>query len=318
MRRERGGVSVGDAVRALRALNLPRSALPDVAELLGLATPRRLVRAPEQPPLPPRERAPLAAPVTLRAPRVVEAPREPPLPETSPAARRPTELIAHPPLADARFPPRAVHPLAELVPPAPGRPSRPASLLEPTLERAILGALVASRRPDGDPDVEALVPRIAAGEPVRTIPRRPLRTTRLGVRLLVDAGGGMLPFRHDAERLAERIAQLVGAAGVERFDFDGSPLGPHGLGDGPVWDWVPYHALRPLAPGRPVLALTDLGLGGRSPAPAQAARAWLAFAELVESPLVLLVPYPRTRWPAVRGLHVVPWDRATSVREALR
>jgi hypothetical protein len=68
-----------------------------------------------------------------------------------------------------------------------------------------------------------------------------------------------------------------------------------------------------------VLALTDVGLGGRVAAPRDAVRDWRALARAVtaaRSRLVLLVPYPPGRWPA--GLPpVVRWDRATSVREAL-
>ena len=66
-----------------------------------------------------------------------------------------------------------------------------------------------------------------------------------------------------------------------------------------------------------MLALTDLGLGGRSP-PARAARDWAAFAEVVAaagSRLVLLVPYPRAAGPRARRT-VVHWDRATSVASA--
>src|SRR6478609_9948109 len=142
----RGGVSVGDLIRVVRALDLPPSALADVAELLGLA-PRAAVRAAATPP------APIVTPPRPVSPSPRPAPRAEPsaLPERplpTMAAPRPVELIAHPPLPTASSPPRAVRPLAELVPPATGRPLRPAGLFAPRLERAILGAVVAGRRPD--------------------------------------------------------------------------------------------------------------------------------------------------------------------------
>ncbi len=315
---DRGAVSVGDLIRVVRALDLPRSALPDAAVMLGLAAPMparaTATTAPPPPISPPGPAATSPRPAVRRGPAAAP---ERPLPAM--AAPRPVELIAHPPLPTASSPPRPARPLAELVPPATGRPLRPAGLFAPRLERAILGAVVASRRPDGEPDLEALVPRIATGEAIASVPRRPVLTTRLGLRLLVDVGTGMLPFRHDVKRVVERIEHLVGEDGVERLDFDGSPLGPRGVGDGPVWDWLPYVAQRPLVPGRPVVVVTDAGLGGRSPSPLAAARQWSAFASLVSaagSRVVLLVPYPPARRPA--GLPpVVRWDRATSVRDAL-
>ena len=124
------------------------------------------------------------------------------------------------------------------------------------------------------------------------------------------------------ERLAARIERLVGADGFERLAFDRSPLGELGVGDGPVWTWKRYAEQRPLPAGRPLLAVTDLGLGGHRAARAETARSWLEFADEVAaagSRLVLLVPYPAARWPAVlrRSVAIVRWDRATSVRAAV-
>ena len=206
-------------------------------------------------------------------------------------------------------------------PPA-GRPRRPADLLAPARQRAVLSTLLSSRRADGEIDVDALVSRIAAGEAVPDIPRRLVLTTRLGVRLLVDTGAGMTPFLRDAERLVAQAEQLVGSDALERLSFEGSPLGPGGLGDGPAWTWKAYTELRPPPPGRPVLVVTDLGLGGRTPAPSIAAQRWLEFAEVVRtagSRLVLLVPYPEGRWPAAlrASVAIVGWDRATSIRDAI-
>jgi hypothetical protein len=166
------------------------------------------------------------------------------------------------------------------------------------------------------------VDRIAAGEAVADIPRRLVLTTRLGVRVLVDIGAGMTPFVRDAERLVAQADQLVGSDALERLSFEGSPLGPRGVGNGAAWHWKPYAALNPMPRGRPVLALTDLGLGGRTPAPSTAMESWREFAATVRAAggrLVLLVPYPEGRWPrALRSsMAIVRWDRTTSIRDAI-
>jgi len=312
---ERGAISVGDLVRVLDKLALPACALPQVAELLGLELPQVHAAPAEPAAAPTRPSAPRAAAGGFTPPSPAPRP-EPPLP--APAERRPLELIEHPARAGAgRAPRTASASLEDLVGEVEGAAVAAEPLFTPMLERALVVALAAAWRPDGDWDVEELVPHIASGEPVMTIPRLPVLTTRLGVRVLVDVGIGMLPFRRDAERLVDRVERLVGGAGVERLDFDRSPLGRRGLGVG--WDWKRWENHRPLAPGRPVLAVTDLGLGGRAAGSGRIVREWREFARTVaaaRSPLVVLVPYPRERWPRGLRAQLVAWDRSTTVLEA--
>jgi len=79
----------------------------------------------------------------------------------------------------------------------------------------------------------------------------------------------------------------------------------------------------PPAAGTPVLAITDLGIGGPPVHPARArAGEWADFAAQLdrrESALVALVPYPRSRWPrwVGRTLTAIPWDRTTTLSTAL-
>jgi hypothetical protein len=318
-------VSIGDALRIMRALNLPSQLLSELVPMLSLevevsAVPGAGVAEPQPPPI--VSTATPAGPGTRLAPTPPAGPTPAPLPETPAAAARPTELVTQPPLPYAGAPPRRVAPLSQLVPSPAGRPRRPADLLAPERQRAVLGALCASRRADGEIDVDAVVRRIAAGEAVADIPRRLVLTTRLGVRLLVDIGAGMTPFVRDAERLVDQADQLVGSDALERLSFEGSPLGPRGVGNGPAWHWKPYAELKPMPPGRPVLAVTDLGLGGRTPAPSIALESWRDFAAAVRasgSRLVVLVPYPEGRWPrALRSsVAIVRWDRTTSIRDAI-
>ena len=238
--RKRPELSLGDAVRALRMLRLPPAALPEVAAMLGLDVGPLGSGAEDAPAAAPATRpaarrgAPAAPPRPSRAPE--PPPEAPPLPDVAEETTRRAELIPHPMLAGASDPPRRIRPLHELLTVPDAAPRAPADLLAPGRQRAVLGALASSHRDDGEIDVDALVRRIAAAEAVATIPRRPLLTTRLGVRLLADVGAGMLPFARDVERLAARIERLVGADGFERLAFDRSPLGELGVGDGPVWD----------------------------------------------------------------------------------
>jgi hypothetical protein len=324
--RRRPELSLGDVVRVLRTLRLPPEALPDVAAMLGVATARSPVaKAAGEVPAAPTQPAraistAVAPPRQRRSPGPAPAPT--PVPEREEEGTRPAELIVHPTPSSALAPPRRFRPLEELVGPPPEAAPPPEDLLAAALQRAILGALASSERNDGELDVEALVERIAAGESVARLPQRPVLTTRLGVRLLADVGGGMVPFSRDVERLAAQVERIAGADGFERLDFDGTPLGDYGVGRGPMWDWRPYAEQDPLLPGRPVLALTDIGIGGHRARRGETARSWLEFAAGVATAggrLVLLVPYPRARWPAAlqRSIAIAHWDRGMLVRDAL-
>ncbi len=186
----------------------------------------------------------------------------------------------------------------------------------------ILAACSATPTAAGPVDVEALVSRVASARPVVEIPRLRRPTLATGVQLLIDAGAGMEPFARDQIELAEELRRVAGRSQVEQLSFADCPL--RGAGEGPFWTWERY---RPPVPGRPVLVLTDLGIGGPPLHLERAAiREWLAFAELLrrqESPLVVLVPYKPERWPKAleRAAILVHWDRGTTlaaVRDRIR
>ena len=79
--------------------------------------------------------------------------------------------------------------------------------------------------------------------------------------------------------------------------------------------WMLPRAAAP--PGRPVLVLTDLGLGGPPVQPLRAsATEWGQYARdlrRAESPVIALVPYPldRAHRAISRQIAVVQWDHAT-------
>ncbi|MER7403463.1 hypothetical protein ABT373_13480 [Streptomyces sp. NPDC000070] len=212
----------------------------------------------------------------------------------------------------------------------PGEPVEP--LPRPTAERAplphlplfvpgwtsaILRAMVSRRVPEGAVDIPALIDTLAHGRPVARLPRLPVPTMRYGVQVLVDRGPAMQPFRRDQNELLERIRAVVGPSLVEAGYFSGTP--ERGTGPGARWTRTAYV---PPESGRPVLLLSDLGLGGPREDPQRGTRQeWEHFVGLVTRAgcgVVALSPYPPGRWPRwMTGLlPLVSWDRTTTASRA--
>lgn len=185
------------------------------------------------------------------------------------------------------------------------------TLFRPEWARTITTTLASRRLAIGPIDEESLIRRVAGGRPIARIPRLPRWTLTLGVQLLIDVAPGMESFAGDQIELSERFDESVGTAHLEQGIFCDHPL--RGLlADG---DLLPY---RPPQPGVPVIAVTDLGLGGPTDQVDRARPAeWLAMASLLAargSPLVVLTPWPRERIPPVLHRHIalIEWDRPTS------
>jgi hypothetical protein len=130
--------------------------------------------------------------------------------------------------------------------------------------------------------------------------------------VLIDAGEAMLPFARDQQRLLKRLRDLVGREQVTERSFEGCPKLRRGGEAAPDRGWCD-----PPAPGTPVLAMTDLGVGRPPPGAARGdVQEWIAFAAVLVRrgcPLIALSPYPAWRVaPALRAvILVVTWDRAT-------
>jgi hypothetical protein len=192
---------------------------------------------------------------------------------------------------------------------------RPEPLLRPARQRAVLAALVAAPRPGRELDLDRLLPSIASRRPVDRLPRRTELTTQLGVRLLLDHGPSMGPFLADLPPLVDAVRRVAGAEAVEVFATMSGPAAAIAVdGDetgGPV---------SPVPTGpRPLLLVSDLGIGPGGPPPAD----WLELARAASaagSPLVVLVPYPPARWPAwaVPRMALVHWDRPATATTAIR
>ena len=189
-----------------------------------------------------------------------------------------------------------------------------ASLLAPRSTRAILHALLATMAGDGPIDIPRLIQELAEGRPVSRVPRKPYRTLRFGVQVLVDVGEAMELFARDQEELISRIKSVAGAENVAVSFFGDSPV--RGAGPGPRRTWRTYC---PPGSGCRILVVSDFGIGGpalhvRRSRPAE----WQDFMVQVRRAgcrPVGLIPYPSDRWPAWLRLllPLLVWDRDTTV-----
>jgi hypothetical protein len=325
----RGPTSLADLVVVAGTLGADPDTLRRAAHLLGLAAaPAPAVSVPVVRTPRPAERvgtapSPRAAAERDRGDGVVRPAGPDPRP-----ARRP-RLVTHPPAVVPRPAPVPVEtllPPVGPVPPAgssttgpggsgPTAPAGPEPLLRRSHQRAVLSALAAVARPGPEVDVDRLVRHAAVREPVVEVPRLSAPTTRLGIQLLLDDGPSMGPFRGDLWTLADAFRLVVGTSAVEELVCDGSP---RTVVDRLTGEERPY---RPAGP-RPVVVAGDLGVGDPGASRATHADDWLWLAETAHragSPLVVLTPYPPTRWPAwAAPLTLIHWDRATDAATARR
>ncbi|QKV79940.1 hypothetical protein [Amycolatopsis sp. Hca4] len=188
---------------------------------------------------------------------------------------------------------------------------RPAPVHEPLfarrVERGILQTALSRPERAGEVDMPALVDIVSAGRPVQVLPRLPVPTLRFGVRILVDEGWQMAPFRRDRAALVASVRALTGRSATTVRYFAGTP--------------EPTAADR-CPPGSRILVVSCFDI--------------LAFAECDRSvwqdlvsrwrerdlTAVALVPFPAARIPGwlSRLVPVVVWDRTTTastVRAAL-
>ena len=90
-----------------------------------------------------------------------------------------------------------------------GTPPLPLALIDGRALDAVL--LAAQRRPQpwGEPDIAALVARIAAGQPLLVISRRVVWSAAGAVRLVVDRGEAMASFEADALALRGAFGRVA-------------------------------------------------------------------------------------------------------------
>jgi hypothetical protein len=309
----RADVGLADLARALQTLQpQDEEGVAVIASCLGFELPRARAPSPPKPPLPPDTERPedpaeAADEVTEDAPGPGDgdADYQLSLPRLTPIGRDTSGLTIPWGAADAleEFDPSR-HLSSTL---------RRSPLFDPRWSRELVRALLVTDIADGPLDEDEAVERVAQAQPLDPIPRGVSRSLRRGAQVLVDHGEGMEPFADDAWELTERIERLAGSGNVTTLSCWDAPLRGVGL------DLSPY---TPPYPGAPVLAISDVGIGG-PPLRLERARAreWLALAALLAgrgSPLVVFVPYRRERWPRVltRQMTLVEWDRTTTAARA--
>jgi hypothetical protein len=162
-------------------------------------------------------------------------------------------------------------------------------------------------------DVARLVERIAACEPIRTVPRNYISSVCGGIQLLVDRSENLAPYRRDASDLTERLRSVVGRDRSEVLFFANCPT--LGVGKGARSSWRPH---QPPRPPTVVVVVTDLGMArgstNRSPVGEDD---WLEFVTRTRGAgceVVVFAPYPFERWPPrLRKLvRAIRWDRSTT------
>jgi hypothetical protein len=307
------GSPIGDLVRAWRSL------APDderterrLAELLA----PELLEGPRARPAPPPEPQDPAPPPELR-----EDLRREQGPAMAVQNEREGELSSDAPLAtDLLRDDETGHDaiaLPDALPRTHGADSveRVAPLLLRQSSRALLGALVSTRRLAGAIDVPRLVERISQARPIEAIPRLAVRSVRPVLDVLVDESDAMAPFAEDAADAVERLGEIVGRSRLRVLRFEDVPTyaGPS------LEELTPYEAP---ARGTPVLLLSDLGVAASS-YPRWRGQAFADFGRRMRRcgclP-VALSPYPATRAPLAvrRAFTIVFWDRGTRVAEVAR
>lgn len=315
---------LGDLIRAWHKLGVDAEEARAMATLMGFSLPASTVRpnAPDSEipaPMWARPAEPGRAP--RRVPAVTNPVAEPSAQPRSPGpARRVTFARNLRPVGvdvGLRAGPGNDQPQsAELLPPESPRRGAPLPLLPLLSARVapgILTAAVATDAGDGRPDVDALVELVAQRRFEQAVPRVVRASLFRGVQLLLDRSPAMAPFARDVTELARTVRSTVGH-NVEEISLPGRPE-----------DWLRPGEDRysPPHPGTPVLAISDLGIG-RPPGHLrpEAHTVWLPLADLLlrrGSQLVALVPYPRSRWPALGDrVRMIPWDTTTSPADVVR
>ncbi|NNB99118.1 hypothetical protein HI113_35020 [Corallococcus exiguus] len=195
----------------------------------------------------------------------------------------------------------------------------PSPLFVPAWQTGILTAALGVPRPEGPLDVPRMVPQLARRLPVRELPRRQVRSLRLGVQVLVDVSESMVPFAEDRKQLLACVRAVLGPDRVEVRQFAGVPSRGVRRRAGAA-----LHPFEPPASGTPLLVLSDLGIGASVFSDELPdVEEWLHFAGVARRAgcrVVALVPYSSARWPRAlrRRMHLLHWDRHTTARAVLQ
>jgi hypothetical protein len=314
----RSDIWLGDALSVRRALSLDGEATLEMLRLLGLlpgdvfcqdrgagADAETAEKALPQPP-----------PAEGHAGRQPEAPAAPATSETaSTLVHSVLERLETP--APSRTPPQwfsAQRPVARAFA---VRTRSPQPLLGPLQRRSILSYAIGRDVAEGDLDIEAIARTLARGRVLTTLPRRPRRTLRYGVEVVVDRARWMEPFFGDQDGLIDYLETLLPTDRLHVRQISGRPLDS-------ARQNKQRGARNRLHPHATILALTDLGVGYRAGVQAPpTAREWRQYAfqqRRADRALIVFMPYERARWPGSlrRSLAILHWSERTTVGQARR
>lgn len=268
----------------------------------------------------PKLNRPKPTPTPSVKPPSLAMPPAPPLPATLPTDVLPSTLTALPRRAPTNATSSAdwLDEDYQVLQPATGLAPARHPLLPDTRARGVFSAALATLRAGYELDVPELVRRVCQGRIPSKLPHLPDATLAHGCQLLLDFSDTMQPWWDDLRGLARQLAQVIGADGLNVFDFDQNPsAAAQWLANGDERLWRPE-------PGRPILLATDFGIQG-TPSPRHKPAWCRSFIERCAdqgSPLVILIPWPRAHWPEGLGpypdlMHWHPRTSAAMVRREL-
>lgn len=186
-------------------------------------------------------------------------------------------------------------------------PLAPAAHLWPPLWPRLTSAV-----PSRSVDVAALVERWGRGQPVRRIPFRSVAAWSPRVTVLVDRSRRLVPFWQDQDWLLGVLRRRLGRTAIREVVFrEGFPF--------PWQERRHWHAVPPVEPEVPVLALSDLGFF----AGFEERAIWAGLGRRLQRERIrraALVPVPAGRWSGgLAGLwSAVDWERPPRTHRAGR
>ena len=183
--------------------------------------------------------------------------------------------------------------------------------------RAIIRELATRTTHTGPVDVAAAVRRIARGDAIDRVPRRPLSSLGHTVQLLFDAGPLMVPFARDKQQLVATATRVLGRDRLRVADFIGTPLQGVRAQRQVRWEGLRWPDRRSA-----VVVVSDLGTGGERAETDHRAAEWLRFLHDAHARglrTFALIPYPADRWPQMAAAFStsLTWDVETGM-QALR
>jgi hypothetical protein len=309
----RAGSWLGDAAEAFDALGLTsHDEARKIASMLGLEFAER-PEIPAQPDVEPSAFIDAAEPTSPASTTVTESGITR-LRNLSVLALPPLEPVGSQPPDEAsteqQAPVLSEDSRSETLPSLPFRP-----LLRSRTAASVVTTAIRTWGPGSRIDERRTVAELARGRAIREFPRRPRLSVYRGVQVLVDLAEAMDPYGRDQQHVVDLVQRVVGREITMVGSFENCPSRG-------VWMLPRAAAVR----GRPVLVLTDLGLGGPQVQPARASvDEWRRYARGLAragSSVIALVPYPvdEARRVVGRRIATVPWDRASvsTVQQARR